>query len=289
MRNFVITKSNTNLENDSLKRYLREVSSIPQFILDEEIICASKASLGDKVAFDELITRNLRFVVSVAKSYVTPSIHLIDLINEGNIGLIKAAEKFDPSNGFKFISYAVWWIQKGILDYLVKYGRTIRFPANQINGLSKLDKKISNLEQIHERNIYISDILETVEKSDLNDYELLTVLTTYSMDSLDREIGGEDGNTSVLGDFIFDEDSYGNTDKLTKLSDSKLEVEKILNLLKPRDRQMIIMLFGLDGNEPKTLKEVGDHFGFSGELIRQIRQKSLLMLKDKLSKQMSFY
>ena len=196
-----------------------------------------------------------------------------------------AAEKFKPEMGVKFISYAVWWIKKIILVHLQNNGKMVRLPANKINSLSKLDKKINDLEQKLGRNVDISEIItEFGGEMGSEDFELLDVLSTYSMDSLDREIGGVDGdNTTTLGDMLSDESSFKSTDHLTSENDLKLDVNRILNTLKPREKRIIIALFGLDGNPPMTLHEVGDEIGVTREMIRQIRKKVLLTLKTKLS------
>ena len=160
MKQFVITSKVTNRENQSFNQYLKDISEIEVFSSKEEVICAEKASRGDKKAIDELVRRNLRFVVSVAKQYATTQNPLEDLVNEGNIGLIIAAEKFKPEMGFKFISYAVWWVRKIIMEHLSKHGRLVRLPANKINSLSKLDKQINELEQKLGRNVCIQEIIE---------------------------------------------------------------------------------------------------------------------------------
>lgn len=279
MKQLKISHKLTNRENESFKQYLRDIAEIEIFESpEEEYAVALKASLGDEEALKELIERNLRFVVSVAKQYINEGISLEDLVNEGNIGLTIAAKKFTPTLGYKFISYAVWWVRKIILEYISKNGKTVRIPANKINSLSKLDKKISELEQVEGRRIDIQEVIDNFG-NEINDedFMFLDVLSTYSVDSLDRQIGNDEGG-STLSDLISD-NTFKPTDHL--LSDSNLvdEVRNILNVLSERDREIMEGLFGLNGNEPMTLKEIGDKMGITRERARQVREKSLDLLR----------
>jgi RNA polymerase primary sigma factor len=301
MNNLTITARLTNRENISFKQYLREIAEIKPFTPEEEVECAEKASLGDEQAREQLVLRNLRFVVSVAKQYVTPQTKLEDLVNEGNIGLITASKKFKPELGFRFISYAVWWIRKVIIEHLANYGRIVRLPANKLNSLSKLDKQIHLLEQKLGRDVSIIEVVEefssemdigftTSKDSDYkklkDEYQFLGVLTDYAVDSLDRQIGGEDGdaNTTSLGDVISVEGGYEPTDANMHTADIRKTIEYGLNKLKPRDKEIMISLFGLDGTFPKSLKDVGDEFDITREMVRQIRDKSLKKLEKYLGK-----
>ena len=247
-------------------------------------------------AIDELVSRNLRFVVSVAKQYSTVQNHLEDLVNEGNIGLIMAAQKFKPEMGFRFISYAVWWIRKVIMEHLCNHGRMVRLPANRINSLSKLDKKINALEQKLGREVSIQEIiaeygselgLDGKDKSEYkkvsDEYEFLDFLNSYNMDSLDRDLSGEDGNGTTLGDTISSDSGFQPTDQGMVDTDLKNQLNSLLDTLKPRDRKVMVWLFGLEGQHPRTLKDVADEIGVTREMVRQIREKSLAKLKDKLS------
>lgn len=284
MKQLVITTRLTNRESISFQQYLKDIAQIQIFTPIEEVACTVRASKGDKDAIKELIERNLRFVVSVAKQYSTALNPLEDLVNEGNIGLIMAAEKFKPEMGFRFISYAVWWVRKIILEHLVKYGRMVRLPNNKINNLSKLDKKIAQLEQKHGRNIDIQEILEELDNElDSDDLELLGMLNTYSIDSIDREIGGDDGNTTTFADMLSDETTFKSTDHLIIDKDMKEEVARIVSSLKPREQRIITALYGLDGETPMTLKEVGEEIGVTREMIRQIKEKVLKTLKARLA------
>lgn len=276
MKSLSINKLITNRENDSFKTYLKEVSKIKSFTPEEEAICAVKAFNGDLKAREELVTRNLKFVISVAKQYVTPQSHLEDLVNEGNMGLIMAAERFNPAEKVKFISYAVWWIRKIIIEHMNKYNRMVRLPLNKITSLSKLDKKISEMEQ---EKGYRIDIHELSDELGCEEFEALEVLTTYKMDSLDRQIGGEEGEGSTLLDLLSD-NTFGSTDCLVTDEDYKSTLFNSLNSLKERDKQIMVLLFGLDGKEPRTLQEVSDVIGMSREMVRQVKMKSLTKLSN---------
>jgi len=297
MKQLVINARLTKRETLSFNQYLKDIADIEMLTPEQEILCTEKASRGDKKAIDELVRRNLRFVVSVAKQYATNQNPLEDLVNEGNIGLIIAAEKFKPEMGFKFISYAVWWIRKVIMEHLAKHGRLVRLPANKINSLSKLDKKVNQMEQKLGRNVSISEIIEEFEQELASDaktegsasykkmceeYELLDILNDYSMDSLDREIGGDEGGGTLLSDTISDTSTFKPADHDMISQDIKNELSKVLDVLKPRDRKIMIALYGLDGNMPRTLKDLGDEVGVTREMVRQIREKSLIKLKKKL-------
>ena len=257
MKPLLITARVTNRENQSFKQYLKDISEIDKFTPEQEKECAEKATLGDQDAINELVRRNLRFVVSVAKQYANAQNPLEDLVNEGNIGLIKAAEHFKPEMKFKFISYAVWWIRKVILEHLAKHGRLVRLPANKLNSLSKLDKEINQLEQKLCRPISISDVIDefgydeasgtnTSNKKTKDEYEFLSALNYYKMDSLDRDISPENDGVS-LSDTLSDESIFKATDHDIITQDTKKGLDNVLNTLKPRDKQIMVALFGLDG------------------------------------------
>lgn len=280
MKQLVVTNRITSRDTASFNLYLKDIYNIEVLTPAEETALAIKANNGDQKALDELIRRNLRFVITVAKVYANANNPLEDLVNEGNIGLIMAAEKFKPEMGWKFISYAVWWIQKLICEHLAKNSRMVRLPSNKINSLSKLDKKISALEQRFGRNVDIAEIIN--EFGDDEDYEDLGVLSTYSIDSLDREIGSGDESSNTLGDLISDTTIYNSTDQLIMDAETKLEVARIINTLKPREKRIITVLFGIDGMPTMTLKELGAEMGVTRETIRQIKVKTLATLAEKL-------
>jgi RNA polymerase primary sigma factor len=283
MKQLVIRTRLTNRESESFQKYLSEIAQIPVFTQQEEIACTARSANGDKKATEELVKRNLRFVVSVAKQYSTPINPVEDLVNEGNIGLILAAQKFKPEMGFRFISYAVWWVRKKILEHLAKDGRMVRLPANKLGSLSKLDRKISEMEQRLGRSVDIQElIVEFDGQFDAEAIELLGVLNTYSMDSIDREIGGEDGTGTTLGDMLSDDTIFEAPDASLMNNDVKSDIMRMLDVLKPRDKRIMIALYGLNGDSPMTLKEVGDEVGVTREMIRQIKVKVLATLKDKI-------
>ena len=282
MRQFKIAQKYTNTENESFKQYLKDISTIPMFTPEEEKVCTEKSSKGDRKAIDELVRRNLRFVVSVAKQYATENVHLEDLVNEGNIGLVLAAEKFTPDMGYKFISYAVWWVRKIIMEHITKYSKLVRIPANKINNMSKLDKYVQELEQKAGRNVDINEVISEFG-NDLSDDEFmfLDVLSTYNMDSMDRTIGTDDGGGgSMLSDLISDDSTYKATDHLLYQQDVQSEIAASLDILKPRDKRVMEALFGLNGAVPMTLKEIGDEVGITREMARQIKEKSLKKLRQ---------
>ncbi len=284
MKQLTITSKLTNRDSGSFNLYLKDIYDLDILTPAEEIMWAEKAASGDKKAKDELVRRNLRFVVTVAKQLATQQIPIEDLVNEGNIGLIIAAEKFKPEMGWRFLSYAVWWIRKIMYEHISKHGKIVRLPANKINGLSKLDKKIHELEQKLGRPVGINEIIAEYGESFVSDkLELLHILSTYSIDSLDREIGGDDSNGhTTLADLISDESNYKSSDHLIVNANLKSEISRIIDTLKPRDRSIMIDLYGLNGDIPMTLKEVGDKNDVTREMIRQIKVNILKTLKNKL-------
>lgn len=282
MRGLRITHRFTTKETSSFKQYLNEISQIAMFSSEEEEECSKKAHQGDKKALDELVRRNLRFVISIAKQYESPNVSLEDLVNEGNIGLIMAAEKFDTSKGFKFISYAVFYVRKMIHEYLDKNGRLVRLPSNKINGVIKMNQYISEMEQKLGRSVDFSEVIEEYG-TEMSQDELskLQSASLFSFESLDNPIAsshsGNDGSSQY--------DVMVNTqcepaDHLVADSDVKKRVADILETLKPRDRKIMIALFGLNGNTPQSLKEVSEDVGLTREMVRQIREKSLRQLKN---------
>lgn len=295
MKRFVISKSFTNIGTDSLNQYLKDIAEIELFTPQQELACLEKISKGDEKAVDELVMRNLRFVVSVAKQYATPQNPLEDLINEGNIGLILAVKKFDVKTGYKFISYAVWWVRKIIIEHLAKNGRLVKLPANKLTNLLKLNKQINELEQRLGRSVSIEDIidefgpslgLDLTNKDEVNkfakDYELLEVLNNYNMDSLDRDISGDETSNSSLAETLSD-NMFNSTDHELIDESVKYDLNKVLDILKPRDKQIMIGLYGLDGEAPRTLNSIASDWDITREMVRQIKEKSLVKLRNKLT------
>jgi RNA polymerase primary sigma factor len=279
MKPLRINQRFTEKESKSFKQYLTEISEIKMFTPDEEFDCALKASNGDKQAIEELIKRNLRFVVSMAKQYETPNIEFEDLVNEGNIGLIMAVENYKPDKGFKFISYAVFWIRKLILEFLTKNGRLVRLPSNKVIGLSKLNKYSIQLEQKLGKTVDISELIEEYgEKMSDKEIKELQNLSSITFQSLDAQLNSSEGDVTLCD--IISDNTIDATDYMVSSYYNKKQINKILNNLKPRDRNIMVSLFGLNGSAPLTLKEVGEEVGLTREMVRQIQKNSLKKLKN---------
>ena len=279
MKSIKITERFTKRESNSFKQYLAEIAEIQMFTPAEEAECSLKAENGEKAAIDELVKRNLRFVVSVAKQYETANISLEDLVNEGNIGLIMAAQQYKTNTGFKFITYAVFWIRKMIMEYLAKNSRIVRLPANKISGLSKLNQHIIQLEQKLGRSVDLSEVIEEYgtkfSKEEISELESVSMLT---FESLDAAINDNEGGNNLYD--VLENENSKPTDYLIVNEDTKKRIRNVLTILKPRDRQIMIDLFGLDGDTQMTLKEVGEKVGLTREMVRQIRERSLKKLKE---------
>ena len=259
----ISTKRFIETSEDSISNYLKEVRKIDLLTPDEEVVLTKKIAEGDKIAQDKLVNANLRFVISIAKEYQGQGVPLVDLISEGNYGLIKAATKFDHTKGFRFISYAVWWVKQAILQSLSENSRTVRLPVNITNQLSKIKKEMAKFEQDNHR---------APTDNDMN----LSVLLHPKCGSLNEKIN-EDGDEilDLVADNSFirpDEDFYG--DEVLKS-----ELEKTLSVLSEREKRIINMYFGIDG-QPMTLEQIGDEFSLTKERIRQIKEKSLRKLKN---------
>jgi RNA polymerase primary sigma factor len=278
MRQLKITKQVTNRESVSLDKYLLEISREGMITADEEVELARLIRQGDKKALDKLTKANLRFVVSVAKQYQNQGLTLPDLINEGNLGLIKAAERFDETKGFKFISYAVWWIRQSILQALADQARIVRLPLNKIGVINKVVKAYSNLEQLHEREPSVEEIAESLDiHPDEVDASLVQNIRSVSMDAplmADEDSGnmyelmGDDDNT-MRPDFEIMQESLKNDIKIALSSLSKKEAE------------VIKLYYGIGGNgkDNFTLEEVGEKVGLTRERVRQIKEKGIKKLK----------
>lgn len=250
---------------ESISRYLKDVRKIDMLTPEEEVELAKKVREGDKAATEKLVTANLRFVISIAKEYQNQGLPLADLINEGNFGLIKAAQKFDPERGFRFISYAVWWVKQSIIQSLNDNARTVRLPVNVTNNIAKLKKEISAFEQEHGRKP--TDV-------DMD----LTLLIQPSCTSLNETIN-EDGDEMM--DIIADESFERPDESFEKPKDMlKSQLENTLSVLSPRERQIIELYFGLNGT-PLTLEEIGEDYDLTKERIRQIKEKALRKLRNK--------
>lgn len=274
MRQLRITKQVTNRETASLDKYLQEIGKVDLITAEEEVILARKIKQGCMKSLDRLTKANLRFVVSVAKQYQNQGLTLGDLINEGNLGLIKAAQRFDETRGFKFISYAVWWIRQSILQAIAEQARIVRLPLNKIGSINKVNKAFTKLEQEFEREPSLSEISELLKISEEDVKE--TMRTNGRHVSVDAPlVNGEDNN---LLDVMQNEDSPEPDSVL--LNDSlKREVERILNTLTPREADVIRLYFGLSGQHSLTLEEIAERFDLTRERVRQIKEKAIRRLK----------
>lgn len=273
MRQLKITKSITNRESASLDKYLQEIGKEELISVDEEVELAQKIRQGDRKALEKLTRANLRFVVSVAKQYQNQGLSLPDLINEGNLGLIRAAEKFDETRGFKFISYAVWWIRQSILQALAEQSRIVRLPLNQVGSLNKINKALSKFEQENERRPTSEELAKVLDISEEKINDTLSVSGRHV--SVDAPFANGDEN-SLLD--VLENHDLPNTDaKLMNESLSK-EIERALATLTERERDIIRYFFGISCQE-KTLEEIGTEFGLTRERVRQIKEKAIRRLR----------
>jgi RNA polymerase primary sigma factor len=274
MRQLKISKSITNRETASLDKYLQDIGKEELITTDEEVHLAQRIRAGDQQALEKLCKANLRFVVSVAKQYQNQGLSLPDLINEGNLGLIKAARRFDETRGFKFISYAVWWIRQSILQALAEQSRIVRLPLNQVGSLSKMNKVSSRLEQRFERPPSVDEIATEMEISEHKVEETMRISTrTISMDApLDQ-----DDDMRFLDVFV-SEDAPGTDEDLIRESLAR-EVQRSLSTLAEKEREIINLFYGIGVPHNYTLEEIGDMFDLTRERVRQIKEKALRRLK----------
>ena len=273
MRQLKITKSITNRESASLDKYLQEIGKEELISVEEEVELAQRIKKGDRIALEKLTKANLRFVVSVAKQYQNQGLSLPDLINEGNLGLIKAAEKFDETRGFKFISYAVWWIRQSILQALAEQSRIVRLPLNQVGSLNKINKAFSKFEQENERKPSAEEVADSLELSKDKIEDTLRVSGRHI--SVDAPF--VDGEDNSLLDVLENKDSPIADNNL--LSESlRKEVDRALCTLTERERDIIKLFFGI-GIPEMTLEEIGDRFGLTRERVRQIKEKAIRRLR----------
>ena len=275
MRQLKITKQVTNRDTLSLDKYLQEIGKVELLSAEKEVELAKLIKKGDRKALETLIKANLRFVVSVSKQYQNQGLSLPDLINEGNLGLIKAAERFDETRGFKFISYAVWWIRQSILQALAEQARIVRLPLNKIGSLNKINKAFSQLEQEFQRDPTTDEVAELMEtKPELVEGALNFAGVQISMDAPLRE---EEANN--LYDVMMNDDSPN--PEATLLNDSlRQEIERSLATLGDREAEILRFYFGLNGYQPHTLEEIGNEFGLTRERVRQIKEKAIKKLKN---------
>jgi RNA polymerase primary sigma factor len=261
-------------EDRSLDLYLREIGSTPLITADEEVRLARRIKQGDKGALEKLTKANLRFVVSVAKNYQNQGLSLADLINEGNIGLIKAAKRFDETRGFKFISYAVWWIRQAILQALAEQSRIVRLPLNRVGTLHKIGKISSSLEQTYGRNPSPNEIAKELELSESEVSDTLKISNSHL--SLDQPFSVSEDNSLI--DILEDEFQPGPDEALLDMS-LRVEIEKALDTLTPREAEVINLYFGLNAEKALTLEEIGARFNLTRERVRQIKEKAIRRLR----------
>ena len=262
MRQLKITKSITNRESASLDKYLQEIGREDLITVEEEVELAQRIRKGDRVALEKLTRANLRFVVSVAKQYQNQGLSLPDLINEGNLGLIKAAEKFDETRGFKFISYAVWWIRQSILQALAEQSRIVRLPLNQVGSLNKISKAFSKFEQENERRPSPEELAGELD---------------IPVDKISDTLKVSGRHISVDAPFVEGEDN-SLLDVLVNESLAR-EIDRALSTLTDREKEIIQMVFGI-GQQEMTLEEIGDKFGLTRERVRQIKEKAIRRLRQ---------
>jgi RNA polymerase primary sigma factor len=274
MRQLKISKSITNRETASLDRYLADIGREDLITAEEEVLLAQRIKLGDQEALEKLCKANLRFVVSVAKQYQNQGLGLPDLINEGNVGLIKAAHRFDETRGFKFISYAVWWIRQSILQALAEQSRIVRLPLNQVGALSKMSKATIKLEQRFERPPSNSELAIEMEISESKVLEAQRMSSRIV--SMDAPID-QDEETKLVDVFV-NEDSLGTDENLIRESLAK-EVQRSLSTLAEKEREIINMFYGIGVPHSYTLDEIGSIFDLTRERVRQIKEKALRRLK----------
>ncbi|MEO8733948.1 MAG: RNA polymerase sigma factor RpoD/SigA [Flavobacteriales bacterium] len=275
MRQLKISKQVTNRDTPSLDKYLTEIGRVKLITAQEEVELARKIRKGDNDALEALCTANLRFVVSVAKQYQGQGLTLPDLISEGNLGLIKAAGRFDETRGFKFISYAVWWIRQQILQSLAEQARIVRLPLNKIGSINKINKAFAKLEQEHERPPTALELAEMLEMS--LDEVKTSMSNTGRHVSMDAPLR-DDGDSGTMHDVMKDSELPDPMEAL--MSDSlRAEIERSLDSLTGREADVIRLYFGLANNQPHTLEEIGRKFGLTRERVRQIKEKAIRRLK----------
>jgi len=274
MRQLKITKSITNRETASLDKYLQDIGKEELITADEEVQLAQKVKQGDHLALEKLVKANLRFVVSVAKQYQNQGLSLPDLINEGNLGLIKAAKRFDETRGFKFISYAVWWIRQSILQALAEQSRIIRLPLNQVGSLNKIKKATSRLEQEFERQPSAEEIAEKLEMPNYKIDAAKKITTRYI--SMDAPLT-QDDETKFLDVFISDDTTH--TDDTLMRESLAREIQRSLATLTKKERDVINLYYGIGMPHGLTLEEIGAKFDLTRERVRQIKKKAIRRLK----------
>ncbi len=276
MRQLKIAKQVTNRETASLDKYLQEIGRVDLITADEEVELARRIRAGDRAALERLTKANLRFVVSVSKQYQNQRLALPDLINEGNLGLIKAAERFDETRGFKFISYAVWWIRQSILQALAEQARIVRLPLNKIGNINKINRAFSELEQKFERPPSAEELAEFLNCS--TDEVKQSLAQNGRHVSMDAPLVEGDESSSNMYDVMSGEGMPSPENNLT-MESLRSDIKRSLLTLTPRESEVICMFYGLDGRPPMSLEEIGDRFDLTRERVRQIKEKAIRRLK----------
>ena len=274
MRQLKITKSITNRESEALEKYLQEIGKEELLTTDEEVELAQLIRKGDRHALDKLTKANLRFVVSVAKQYQNQGLSLPDLINEGNLGLIKAAEKFDETRGFKFISYAVWWIRQSILQAIAEQSRIVRVPLNQVGSVNKINKILTKFEQENERRPSVDEISEQIDLPEDKVGEALMANTRHV--SVDAPF--VDGEDNSLLDVLVNDDAPM-ADRQLVVESLRAEIAAVLKTLNERERSVVSAFYGI-GQPEMTLEEIGNKYGLTRERVRQIKEKAIRHLRN---------
>jgi len=280
MRQLKITNKITSRESVALDKYLNDISKIDMLTADDEATLARRIREGDKEALERMTKSNLRFVVSVAKQYQNQGLSLSDLINEGNVGLMKAAKRFDETRGFKFISYAVWWIRQSILQAIVEYSRIVRLPLNKVGSYNKVNEAYISLVQEYEREPSNEELAELL---DVKPKDVATMMKSNKRHvSFDEPVGGEQGDATILDLMVFKDqmDPEGNL-----MEESlKGEVKEGLNILSPREVEVLSTYFGLNGEKSLTLEEIGDLYGLTRERVRQIKERAIRRLRKSVNR-----
>jgi RNA polymerase primary sigma factor len=275
MRQLKISKSITNRESQSIEKYLQEIGKVELLTPEEEVELAKRIKKGDQDALEKLTRANLRFVVSVAKQYQNNSLSLNDLINEGNLGLVKAAQRFDETRGFKFISYAVWWIRQSIIQALAEQSRLVRLPLNKVGSLSKINKAFSELEQKYEREPSAEELAQLLDISP-DDIESTMQVSSRHV-SVDAPFS--DGESGSLMDVLENREADGTDDHLEFQDSLRIECERTLATLTDRERDVIKLFFGIGVAHAMTLQDIGEHLGLTRERVRQIKDKAINKLR----------
>ena len=280
MRQLKITNRITNRESVALDKYLQDIGKIDLLSPEEEAELARRIRAGDEEALEHLTKANLRFVVSVAKQYQSHGLSLADLINEGNVGLIKAAKRFDETKGFKFISYAVWWIRQSILQAIVEYSRIVRLPLNKVGSYNKVNEAYMSFVQEFEREPTVQELADLLE---ITPKEVTSVLQGNTRHvSFDAPVSGDDGSATMLDLLPTDEDAQPD---LRLMEESlKTEVREGLAILSPRETEVLIRYYGLNGSKSLTLEEIGELYGLTRERVRQIKERAIRRLRKSFNR-----